>query len=46
MNNMGLNDRKFDDVYFQDEKILNCNFEIVLLEINKSMYVNDIGYSN
>lgn len=46
MNNMGLNDRKFDDVYFQDEKTLNCNPETVLPETNKSMHANDIGDSN
>lgn len=55
MNKMDLIDRKFDNLYSQnDDKIednyykknLSINFEIILLEIIKSIYVNDMECSD
>lgn len=55
MNKMDLIDRKFDNFYSQnDDKIednyykknLSINFEIILLEIIKSIYVNDMECSD
>lgn len=55
MNKMDLIDRKFDNLYSQnDDKIednyykknLSINFEIILLEIIMSIYVNDMECSD
>lgn len=55
MNKMDLIDRKFDNLYSQnDDKIednyykknLSINFEIILLEIIKNVYVNDMECSD